>query len=371
MTNPLGRPGRLGPIIVAQTAAAAFSSFPSPFYHRIAAATGSPWTTTVLSVAHGTAAAAAMALLTRPALAARVTRLRPGRLIPILLLLDAAGAVPLILAPAPAGVGPLLLGRIITGVALGALTPLTTTALAPHRHGTVLATGAIFGGVGGGALVAGALAASGLPRAAVFGIGALGLLAAAAAGARQWPPDGQRPPAAGPHGDGIAEPVRPGAPAMPPRATGRGHTVIIGGAALAFTANGILGLFSSTLPGLVAERSGGSELVAGASAGLVLLAAGAARLGVTRVPAAAVRWAALAVALLGIVIFVAGLRTGTASVALTGGMLLGAAAGICYDTALALATGRRAQVRLIARVQYAGQLGLVLPVAVYPLVVPP
>ncbi|TCB97164.1 MFS transporter [Micromonospora zingiberis] len=370
MTYRLGRPGRLGPIVVAQTAAAGFSSFPSPFYHRIAGATGSPWTTTLLFVAHGTAAAAAMALLTRPALAARVTRLGPGRLIPALLLIDAAGAVPLILAPEPAGVGPLLLGRIITGAAMGALTPLTTTVLAQHRHGTVLATGAIFGGVGGGALIAGALAASGLPREAVFGIGALGLLAAAAAAGRRQP-DVHRPAAEDPGGDRPVEPVRPEAPAPPPRATGGGNTLIIGGAALAFTANGVLGLFSSTLPGLIAERSGGSELVAGASAGLVLLAAGAARLGVTRAPAAVVRGVALAVALLGTVMFVAGLRADTVPVALTGGILLGAAAGIGYDTALAVATGHRAQVRLIARVQYAGQLGLVLPVAAYPLVVPP
>ncbi|MET7392827.1 hypothetical protein ABZS66_04935 [Dactylosporangium sp. NPDC005572] len=349
---------RTGGLVSALAAAGAFSSFPSPYYHRMADATGSRWTTVGLFVVHGVASFAAMSALARLRPARSV---RPGsvRLLRGLLLLDAAGGLLLVAAPAPAGVPWLLAGRAVTGAALGALTPVATAGLSSRRHGTALATAAIIGGVGLGALLAGGMAAGGLSRAAVFGVGLIGLL-------------------------GVAALVRTGSGAgdtagAPARGTGTGtvadgtgpRAVVLRCALLAFAANGVLGLFTSILPGLVADRAGGAELVAGATAGLVMLAAGAARLALLRVPANRTGPGAVAAAVTGAALFAAGLGAGTVPASMAGGVLLGAAAGVGYDAALRITARLTDGVGPLAQVQRGGQLGLVLPVVAYPLLVPP
>lgn len=355
-------------LVVALTTASAFSSLPSAYYHRVAEATGSSWTTVVLFVAHGLASVLAMTAVGRPSFAERAGRLALARVVPALLVADAAGSVLLVLAPAPAGVGWLLAGRIVTGAALGALTLLVTAALGSRRQGSVLATAAILGGVGAGSLIAGVLAQAGLGRAAVFGAGTLALLLAAAVargldGTVSWQAAADVRGAAGP--DARIPAV--GAPtAIPaPRTT----VLVLACAALAFAANGVLGLFTSTLPGVVAAQGGGTELLAGTTAGLVMLAAGGARLALLRAPVTPVRVGASVAAVVGALLFARGVDVGSVAVTLLGGVLLGAAAGVGYDAALHMVAGRGAGVGPLARVQRGGQLGLVVPVVLYPLVV--
>ncbi len=70
--------------------------------------------------------------------------------------------------------------------------------------------------------------------------------------------------------------------------------------------------------------------------------------------------------------FLGGLATASVALSLSGGVLLGFAAGIAYDTALALAASRTigaARVRALATVQRGGQFGLVIPVLLFPLAI--
>ncbi len=343
-------------LVVVLTTASAFSSLPSAFYHRVAGATGSSWTTVVLFVAHGLASVLAMTLVARRPVILRTGRLGLGRAVAALLVADALGGVLLVLAPAPAGVGWLLAGRIVTGAALGAVTLLVTAGLAPMPRGSALATAAILGGVGLGSLLAGLLAQAGLGRAGVFGVGTVALLLAAAC-------------ARGVQGVQGGVGREGGRSAGPSAAASTRPVLVLACTALAFVANGVLGLFTSTLPGVVAAQGGGSELLAGATAGLVMLAAGGARLALLRAPLVPVRIGGAAAAVAGALLFAGGAESGPVAVTLLGGVLLGAAAGVGYDAALHTVIGRAAGVRPLARVQRGGQLGLVVPVLLYPLVV--
>ncbi|HEY0217535.1 MAG TPA: hypothetical protein VGC57_14195, partial [Cellulomonas sp.] len=104
----------------------------------------------------------------------------------------------------------------------------------------------------------------------------------------------------------------------------------------------------------------------GATTGLVMISAGTARLALGRLPGRPVRVLALVAAAVGLLVEVAALATGHLAGALLGAALLGAAAGIGFDTALRLAAP--AGVPALARVQRGGQVGLVLPVLAYPVV---
>jgi MFS family permease len=348
------RPAPTTRLTLALATAGAYSAFPAAFYHLVQDATGSRWTTAVLFAAHGVAQVAAMSALARGPLAVRVARrvaaVGTGRVVAALLLLDAAGALLLVLAPEPSGFALLLLGRVVTGLALGALAPLATAGLTGHPRGAELATVAILGAVGVGSVLAGLLAAAGWSRSAVLAVGLVALPAAA------WLVRGVvvgETPA-------VASPDVPSAPAGP--------AVVPGAAVLAFVANGVLGLFCSTLPGVVAGLAQGAAVVAGATTGLVMISAGAARLALGRLPARPVRLVAVLAAALGLVVEVAALAAGHLAGALLGAALLGAAAGIGFDTALRLAAPHG--LPALARVQRGGQLGLVLPVLAYPLLAP-
>lgn len=331
-------------LTAALATASAFSALPSAFYHRIAEASGTTWTTALLFASHGVACILAMSVCARSG--PRLAGVPRARIVSGLLLADAVGSAFLVLAPEPEGTAMLLAGRLVTGAALGALTPLVTESLAGARGGTVLATAAVFGGVGAGSLAAGLFAAAGATRSAVFAVGTTSLVIVALLVRSATPPPQDSPARPG-----------PATAAMPVAVC----------AALAFAANGVLGLFTSTLPGVIAARSAGSVLVAGATAGIVMLAAGAARLAVR-----STGWRLGSViggcASAGTLLFllsphsVDGLATITA---LAGGALLGAAAGLSYDAALrgaAEAVSARDRLRSVAHVQRGGHLGLVLPV---------
>ncbi|HEY0187322.1 MAG TPA: hypothetical protein VGC67_07525 [Cellulomonas sp.] len=337
-------------LTVALAVASAYSAFPSAFYHLVQEQTGSRWTTAVLFTVHGVAQVAAMTVLTRGRLAARVTALGTGRAVAVLLVVDALGAAVLVAAPAPGGAAVLLAGRVLTGLALGGLTPLVTAGLAGHPRGTELATVAILGAVGVGSLLAGLLAGAGWSRAGVLAVGLVALPAAA------WLVRGVR-------GAVVPAPAdRLPLPDLRPAPSRRLASWVL----LAFACNGVLGLFCSTLPGVVAALAQGASLVAGATTGLVMISAGVARLVLGRLPARPVRMLAVAAAAGGTVVEALALSADHLAGALVGAALLGAAAGIGFDTALRLAGPHG--VPALARVQRGGQLGLVLPVLAYPVV---
>ncbi|GAB6898901.1 hypothetical protein [Kineosporia succinea] len=314
--------------------ASAFSALPGAFYHRVAETTGSTWSTVWLFTGHGLAGTLALTVLL-----ARSGRPLAPRALPVLLVADAAAGLLLVLAPAPGGFGLLLAGRLLTGALLGLITTLATGLLLAAPGGSRVAVAMIFGGVGVGSLGAGLLSGAGWSRAAVLGLGVAGLICAATVV--------------------LLDPGRP--EHLEREAPVSGGETSNRAVALAFVSNGVLALFTSTLPGVVADHGSGSALLAGSTAGIVMLAAGGARLGLTRLPATA----GLGVAVIGVFLFGAGLAHGGVPLLLAGGLLLGAAAGIGYDAALNLSSG----VIGLHAVQRGGQLGLVLPVLVYPLVV--
>lgn len=355
---------------IALGTASAYSAFPSAWYHLVQDETGWRWTTSVLFAAHGVAQVVAMTLLARPGVATRLAGRAAGAAVAVLLLADAVGAALLAAAPAPGGFALLLVGRVVTGVALGALTTLATGFLARGRHGTGLATVAILGAVGVGSLTAGALAASGWSRSGVLALGLVLLPAAAwlvhtaSTGSRVRVPV----PAGNPATPGKQVAPVPAAPGDddergPDPGVGRGLAVPV---VVAFLANGVLGLFCSTLPGVIAGLAGGASAVAGATTGLVMVSAGGARLLLARVPARPVAVVTALAAVVGVAAEIAALAAGHVVGALTAAALLGAAAGVGFDTALRSA--RRHGVPALARVQRGGQLGLVLPVLAYPVV---
>ena len=341
-------------LAVALIVASAFSSFPSAFYATIATDVGGGTVTTaVLFASHGAAAIVAMSVLAVPAIATTVARIPLRLYLTAVLGLDALAGLLLVSANGQAEFVLALAGRIATGIALGALTPVVASALAGYRGGSALSTAGILGGVGVGSFVAGTLALQ-LQRPAVFGIGCLALIAAAA-----FVLSASDRVTARPLGLDVTAPVGSAVP-----------LVVVGAAALAFAANGLLGLFTSILPGTVAAASHAPrEFIAGVTVAVVLVAAGAARLTIPTDRGRVARVIAAAALLLGAVVFGVGLGAASVALSLIGGVLLGFAAGIAYDTALSLAASRTigaARVRALAAVQRGGQFGLVIPVLLYP-----
>lgn len=339
---------RLG---VALAAASAYSAVPAAWYHTVQEATDWRWTTAVLFTVHGVGQVAAMSVLARPRVARRVAARATGAVVAALLVLDAAGAVLLAAAPAPGGFWLLLAGRAVTGCAIGALTPLATAGLTRGGRGTELATVAILGAVGAGSLGAGALSAAGWSRAAVLALGAVPLVAGA------WLVRGV------PAELGVQVPTSEQADAPAPTAG------VALWAVVAFACNGVLGLFCSTLPGVVAGLAHGATAVAGATTGIVMVSAGVARLALGGLPTRGVVAVTAVVAAAGGAALGVGLTNELLALALAGAAALGAAAGVGFDAALR--TARPRGVAALARVQRGGQLGLVLPVLAYPVVVGP
>lgn len=345
-------------LAVALVTASAFSSFPSAYYATIATEVGGGTVTTaVLFAGHGAAAILSMSVLALPAVAMCVGRIPLRVYLTAVLGIDALAGLLLVASSGASGAAEFafaLAGRIATGLALGLLTPVAAAALAGYRGGSAIATAGILGGVGVGSFVAGSLALLDLPRAAVFGIGSLALIAAAAivllAQERL-----------------TAQPV---GPRDVQRDAEKVPLIVIGAALLAFAANGLLGLFTSILPGTVATTSTAPrEFIAGVTVAAVLVAAGIARLAIPADRSTLARVIAGACLVVGAVVFGSGLAVASVALSLTGGVLLGFAAGIAYDTALSLAATRTigvARVRALAAVQRGGQFGLVIPVLLYP-----
>ncbi|GAA0990163.1 hypothetical protein GCM10009555_075480 [Acrocarpospora macrocephala] len=323
--------------------AAAFSAFPSPFYRDYAALLGGgAWPTALLFSVHGATVAGVMGLVGTGRLAGLIARAAPRRVLAAAMVVDAAAGLLYLVSP---DLAVLVTARIGTGVALGVVAPVATSALTAHPRGASIATACLLGGVGAGACCAG-LAASLGNRNAAFGAGIALLVTTALMVGRNRAP--------------LSRPSEGGRQARDPGTTPLAACVV------AFAANGVLGLFTSVLPGEVAAAAGrdGDPLITGAVVALVLLSAAACRLPAR--PVGALPTGALLV--VGAGGLAAGWAAGVLWLALLGGALLGAAAGLGYAAAVrAASTGRNGAARLtaLARVQFGGQLGLVLPVLIY------
>jgi hypothetical protein len=339
---------RLATVLVV---ASAFSSFPSVYYGTISAdVDGGAWTTPVLFASHGIAAIVAMSMVATPTVSTAIGRAAPGRVLAVVLVVDALAGLVLAFSGGSAEFALVLVGRVVTGLALGALTPVVAAALASHPSGSAISTAGILGGVGVGSAIAGTLALLDLTRPEVFGIGCAALVVAAAL-------------VAFPTAHPSSELRRPSG------STARLPWFALGAAGLAFAANGVLGLFTSVLPGIVAAPR---EFTAGLTVAAVLLAAGVARLAVPAARIRVARVSALFLLVLGALAFLGGLAGASIALSLIGGVMLGLAAGIAYDTALSLAASRTigaARMRALATVQRGGQLGLVIPVLLFPLAI--
>ena len=334
-------------------AVSAFSSFPSPFYRELAPVLGSiELTTAVLFAAHGIAAILAMTTLTLAPVTKRIERASTGAVLSVLVLMDAAAGLLFVVASGPGEFAFLFAARLLTGAVLGCVTVVATSKLAQVAGGTGVATAGILGGVGLGALAAASLAAVGASRPWVFAAGVIVLGALAAVSWFTREPNAVRIPA-------RAENIH----ATP---------LVIACAGLAFLANGVLGLFTSVLPGIVAGSATDGALAAGLTVAATLLAAGAARLLVPANRQGTARVLGVGALATGTLLFAVGLSTSSIPLALVGGVLLGAAAGLGYEAAISTATSKSlpaARVAVLARVQRGGQLGLVIPVLLYPLAI--
>jgi hypothetical protein len=343
--------------------ASAFSSLPSAFYATIADTNGlGSWSTALLFAVHGAAAMGAMTVVGLPRSSAVVSAAGLGTTIGLLLAADALAGLLLVFAAGPAEFWMLLTGRAVTGAALGAVTPVLAASLTVRRSGTEITTAGVLGGVGLGSLLAGSLALAGVSRPSVFAIGCAGVAAVAVLvrvrlRGRASQHDSDRAPAS---------------PDDLQRSRQAPSATVLVAAALAFTANGVLGLFTSLLPGAVADLADAqlATFVAGLTAGIVLLCAGLSRLVTARITGGRAAWLAAMGTATGAVAFAGGLAAGIWPLALAGGMLLGAAAGFGYDLALRLVSTRLTdslRLSALARVQRGGQFGLVAPVLLYPI----
>ncbi|THG29341.1 MFS transporter [Naasia lichenicola] len=347
-------------MVVALAAASAFSSFPSAFYQQLPPDFGSAaLTTALLFAAHGIAAALAMGVLARRQGARWISRFGTAPIIVVALLVDALGGAVLALAGDGSELAELLVGRLVTGAALGIVTVCATSVIVTAPRGSSVTTACILGGVGAGAVLSGGIAAFDLARSAVFVVGILllllaaGLVHSASGRTSDLSPARQETDSPG------------GTPAVPPIFTAAVAVAVT----LAFVSNGVLGLFTSIVPGFVAAESGGAPLIAGLTAGTALLAAGAARVLLAPVESGVVRIIGFVALALGAAAFAYGMVASAIPSALVGGALLGGAAGIAYSTAIDLAarTAGPVRIRMLAQVQRGGQLGLVIPVLLFPL----
>lgn len=312
-------------VAAAFLAAMAFSTVPAPLYPLYQAADGfSTFTVTVVFAAYAVGVALALVL------AGHVSDWLGRRrvLLPALVLELAAAALFL----SGTGLGTLLVARFVSGLGVGMLTATATAHLqelhAAHRPGDtghrpqVVAVVANIGGLGAGALVAGALAETGVAPLRVpylvfvvlLLLGVVGVLVAPETVGRP----AQRP---------AYRPQRPRRTAGDPAAQRLAYTA-------AFASFAVFGVFTSVAPGFV----GGtlhhtSRLLAGLVVFVVFGAAAAVQAGTTRVPAATRLRAGTAAQAAGLVVLTAGMLTAQLPVFLAGGLVTGAGAGLLFAAA--------------------------------------
>lgn len=346
--------------VVALTVVSAFSAFPSPFYSGVAAASAlGLWAAAVMFSIHGVAVIVAMSALRA---ASWPVADRHRAIVTAALVVDAVGGLVLAWGMATESMTLLLTGRAITGLALGLATPVLTAVLARHRTGTAWATAATLGGVGIGAVAAAALESTGVSVPGVFISGAVVVAAVIAV----VPFLTTRPAT----GASVTWEAPDGIVTRPQTRVSELTPALASALVITFVATGILGLFTSLIPAVTAPALGGGAGLAGVIVAVAMIGAGGARLvglgGSTRGLVVTVTIAVAAVA-----VFAAGIAYGHAGTVVASATMIGAACGVGYDMGLRLAIGPQVdalrRVAVLARVQRAGQVGLVVPALAFPL----
>lgn len=349
-------------VAAAFATAMAFATVPTPLWALYRVRDGLP--TVMVTVAFAVyAAGVAIALFTVGHLSDRLGRRRI--LVPALAL-EAVAALALALTP---DVVVLVVARVVTGLAVGAITPTATAWLAElHGHrlthgaatrtgtGALVATAANLGGLGLGSLIAG------------FLVGHLGdplrvphlvflVLLVLATGAVALVPETVAPAT---RAQGGREPYRVQRIAVPAAARGR----YLAAALAAFALFSVLGLFSSLAPAVLASLGHAGALTGGATSFAVFAAAAASQVLLVRLhPDHQVRLGLLLTGA-GVVVLGAGVLLAAVAPFVLGGVLAGAGVGVllkgALTTATALAPGH-ARGEAAAGIFLAGYLGMAVP----------
>ncbi|MFD0484344.1 MFS transporter [Kineococcus sp. GCM10028916] len=346
---------RLGFWIVASAfaTALAFATVPTPLWALYRQRDGLP--TVVVTVAFAVyAAGVAIALFTVGHLSDHLGR---RRVLAPALVLEAVAALALALTP---NLAVLIVARIVTGLAVGALTP-TATAYLAELHGrtasrrpglgAVVATAANLGGLGLGALVAGLLVGHlGDPLRVPHEVFLVLLLLAAAAVALLVPETVDR----------EHRPYRVQRIAVPAAARGR----YLAAALAAFALFAVLGLFTSLAPAVLASLGHPGPVTGGASTFAVLAAAALSQVLLVRLRATHQVRIGLALTALGVVGLGAGVVLGLVAVFLGGAVVAGAGVGVLLKGSLTTATSLApagASGEAAAGIFLAGYLGMAVP----------
>jgi MFS family permease len=345
---------RLGFWIVAAAfaTAMAFATVPTPLWALYRQRDGLP--TVVVTIAFAVyAAGVAVALFTVGHLSDHLGRRRV--LLPALAL-EAVAALALAVTP---NLGVLIAARIVTGLAVGALTP-TATAYLAELHGrtassrpglgAVVATAANLGGLGLGSLVAGFLVGHLGDPLRVPHVVFLVLLLLATAAVAFVPETVERE-----HRDYRVQRV-----VVPADSRGR----YLAAALAAFGLFSVLGLFSSLAPAVLASLGHAGSVSGGATSFAVFAAAALSQVLLVRLAAHHQVRLGLLLTALGVVVLGTGVLTSTVALFVGGGIVAGAGVGVLLKGALVTATslapaGSRGEAA--AGVFLAGYLGMAVP----------
>jgi hypothetical protein len=345
---------RLGFWIVAAAfaTAMAFATVPTPLWVLYRERDGLP--TVLVTVAFAAyAAGVAVALFTVGHLSDHLGRRRV--LVPALAL-EAVAALALALTP---DVVVLVAARVVTGLAVGALTPTATAYLgelhgrsAPARPGTgaVVATAANLGGLGLGSLAAGFLVGHlGDPLRVPHEVFLVLLLLATAALALV--PETVAPQRRAYRVQRIA---------VPADARGR----YLAAALAAFGLFAVLGLFSSLAPAVLASLGHAGPVTGGATAFAVFAAAALSQVLLAGLPAHHQVRLGLVLTATGVVVLGAGVLLAAVVPFAVGGVVAGAGVGVLLKGSLSTATslapaGSRGEAA--AGIFLAGYLGMAVP----------
>ncbi|PRY16591.1 MFS transporter [Kineococcus rhizosphaerae] len=345
---------RLGFLVVASAfaVAMAFATVPTPLWALYRVRDGLP--TVVVTVAFAVyAAGVAIALFTVGHLSDHLGRRRV--LVPALAL-EAVAALALTLTP---NVVVLVVARVVTGLAVGAVTPTATAWLAElhgrsaaRRPGTaaVVATAANLGGLGLGSLVAGFLVGHLGDPLRVPHLVFLVLLVVSAAAVRSVPET-----VTAQH-----RPYRVQRVAVPAAARGR----YLAAALASFGLFAVLGLFSSLAPAVLASLGHTGAVPGGLTAASVFAAAALSQVLLVTLPAHHQLRLGLVLTAAGVVVLGAGVLAGTVALFVGGGVVAGAGVGVLLKGTLTTATslapaGSRGEAT--AGIFLAGYLGMAVP----------
>lgn len=353
--------GRIGPgagfwiVAGAFLVAMAFSTIPTPLWSLYRERDG--LTTAAVTVAFAAyAAGVVVSLLLAGHLSDRLGR---RRLLVPALVLEALAAVMFLVRD---DLGGLIAARVVTGLAVGIITPLATAYLmelhararpgSPPGRPAVVSAAANLGGLGVGPLVAGLLAQHVDHPLTVPYVVLLVLLLLAAVGVALVPET------VAPAWNG---PYRPQRITVPARARPR-YFAVAGAAAAAFS---VLGLFTSLAPAFLAAAGQRTPAAAGVAAFVVFAAAACAQTTLRTMPADRQLRIGIVAMVGGTAVLAGGVVASSAAGFVAGGLLAGAGSGVLVRGSLsagALLAPAHLRGEALAGVFLCAYLGLAVPV---------